>query len=66
MITEFGLATSSSSLTSQQLNDIRFDVERSEYYISYLTEVLKSIWEDGVHVMGAIMWSWIDKVCNVT
>lgn len=59
MITEFGLAISNTSAT--QLDDMKFDIQRSEYYLSYLTEMLKSIWEDGVNVMGALMWSWVDN-----
>jgi beta-glucosidase/6-phospho-beta-glucosidase/beta-galactosidase len=26
-----------------------------------MSEVLKAIWEDNVHIMGALMWSWIDN-----
>ncbi|KAJ0426814.1 glycoside hydrolase superfamily [Aspergillus carlsbadensis] len=59
MITEFGLAISNTS--DSQLDDTRFDIQRSEYFLSYLTEVLKSIWEDGVNVMGALMWTWVDN-----
>lgn len=60
VITEFGFSTTASR-ASAALNDIQFDVLRSEHYLSFLAEVLKSIWEDGVHVMGAFMWSSVDN-----
>ncbi|KAH9221944.1 glycoside hydrolase family 1 protein [Leptodontidium sp. 2 PMI_412] len=60
MITEFGFSTSNPSQT-MPLSDLRFDIERSEYYLSYLTEVLKSIWEDGVNIKGVLMWSFVDN-----
>ncbi|KAK6591720.1 beta-glucosidase A [Botrytis cinerea] len=58
-ITEFGLP--SPPRTGETYNDMAFDVDRSEYYIKYMSEVLKAIWEDNVHVMGAFMWSWVDN-----
>mgnify|MGYP003947238173 CR=1 FL=1 len=34
---------------------------QSIYLLSTLVEVLKSICEDGVHVAGAIAWSFVDN-----
>jgi beta-glucosidase/6-phospho-beta-glucosidase/beta-galactosidase len=45
----------------KELSDQLFDSPRSQYYTSYMSEVLKSIWEDGVHVAGALAWSYIDN-----
>ncbi|RDW59066.1 hypothetical protein BP5796_11990 [Coleophoma crateriformis] len=62
MVTELGISlygpgtTDFVGITSQQ-----YDVERSHYYLSYLTEVLKAIWEDGVNVKGVIMWASADN-----
>ena len=41
--------------------DQRFDQPRSDYYRSFLSEVLKAIWEDGVRVDGAFAWSFADN-----
>jgi beta-glucosidase/6-phospho-beta-glucosidase/beta-galactosidase len=41
--------------------DQLFDTPRSIYYLSYMSEVLKSIWEDGVDVAGAFAWSFADN-----
>jgi beta-glucosidase/6-phospho-beta-glucosidase/beta-galactosidase len=38
-----------------------FDTPRSTYYLSFMSEILKSIYEDGVHVMGALAWSFVDN-----
>lgn len=43
------------------LPDQIFDTPRSTYYLSFMSEILKSIHEDGVHVMGALAWSWVDN-----
>lgn len=60
MITEFGLSMNANSKSASILQDIQFDLPRSEYYLSYLEEILKAIWEDGVHVTGVLMWSFVD------
>ncbi|KAH8883707.1 glycoside hydrolase family 1 protein [Thozetella sp. PMI_491] len=59
VVTEFGHPSAPSS--SINLPDIRNDMQRSNYYLSYLTEILKCIWEDGVDVQGAFMWSFVDN-----
>lgn len=58
MITEFGLELpypAGNALTNNVYN-----VPQSEYLLSYLGEMLRAIWEDGVHVMGALVWNWGD------
>lgn len=59
VVTEFGLTMSPSTATD--LPDLREDRERSEFILSYLTEMLKCIWEDGIDVRGAFMWSFVDN-----
>ncbi|KAL7781081.1 glycoside hydrolase family 1 protein [Trichoderma afarasin] len=60
MITEFGHSTNGTA-NPPQLNAIQYDTVRSEFYISFLREMLKAIWEDHVHVLGAFMWSFVDN-----
>jgi beta-glucosidase/6-phospho-beta-glucosidase/beta-galactosidase len=43
------------------LSDALFDTPRSIYYLSFMSEILKSIWEDGVNVIGALAWSFADN-----
>ena len=47
--------------SEKELPDQLFDTPRSIYYLSYMSEVLKSIWEDGVEVAGAFAWSFVDN-----
>ena len=35
----------------------QYDLERTLYYQSFLREMLKSMYEDGVNVVGALAWS---------
>jgi hypothetical protein len=35
----------------------QYDLERTLYYQSFLREMLKSIYEDKVNVVGALAWS---------
>lgn len=58
-ITEFGFPVFAES--EKALSDQLFDSPRSIYYLSYMSEVLKSIWEDGVEVTGAYAWSFADN-----
>lgn len=39
----------------------RYDLERTLYYYDFLREMLKSIYEDGVNVIGALAWSFLDN-----
>ncbi|QPG94345.1 hypothetical protein C2857_005741 [Epichloe festucae Fl1] len=43
------------------LSDQLFDPPRSLYYLSFLSEVLKSMWEDAVEVIGACAWAVSDN-----
>ncbi|KAI0909422.1 glycoside hydrolase [Ustulina deusta] len=58
-VTEFGFPVFSEA--DKALPDQLFDTPRSTYYLSFLSEILRSIHEDGVHVMGALAWSWVDN-----
>ncbi|KAL2785383.1 glycoside hydrolase superfamily [Aspergillus keveii] len=59
LIGEFGFPIHDESL--RDLPDQLFDSPRSQYYLSYLSETLTAIWEDGVHVLGAFAWSFMDN-----
>lgn len=60
VITEFGYPVFGEA-DKDQLEDQLYDSPRSTYYLSYMSEVLKAIWEDGVHVAGAFAWSFADN-----
>ena len=38
-----------------------YDLQRTLYYQWFLRETLKSIYEDGVNVIGALAWSFLDN-----
>ncbi|KAK6347317.1 hypothetical protein TWF696_007388 [Orbilia brochopaga] len=59
-ITEFGFPVFAEA-EKAKLADMLFDTPRSTYYLSFMTEILRAIWEDGVHVMGALAWSFADN-----
>lgn len=59
MITEFGFPVYGEY--ARALEDQRHDLERSLYYQDFLAEVLKSIHEDGVNVIGSLAWSFADN-----
>ncbi|KAK2589882.1 hypothetical protein QQS21_012435 [Conoideocrella luteorostrata] len=58
-ITEFGFPVFAES--KKELPDQLFDSPRSIYYLSFMSEVLKSIWEDGVEVIAAYAWAFSDN-----
>ena len=60
LISEFGFPVFGEA-DKPELADQLFDTPRSIYYLSFLSETLKAIHEDGVHVMGAMAWSWTDN-----
>lgn len=60
VVTEFGFPVYGESEKSP-LADQLFDSPRSWYYLSYMSEILKAIWEDGVDVRGAFAWSFMDN-----
>lgn len=59
LVTEFGFNPMNDSLHSVDAQ--RYDLERSLYYQGYLREVLKVIHDDGVRVLGALAWSFVDN-----
>lgn len=59
VISEFGFPEVSES--TKGLAAQRFDQSRSEYYMTYLSEMLKTMYEDGVHVIGALAWAYVDN-----
>ncbi|KAI0864273.1 glycoside hydrolase [Xylaria cubensis] len=58
-VAEFGFPVFGEA--DKELSDQLFDTPRSTYYLSFMSEILKSIHEDGVYVMGALAWSWVDN-----
>lgn len=59
MLSEFGFPVHAES--EKELSDQLFDTPRSIYYLSFMSEILKAIHEDGVDVMGALAWSFMDN-----
>ncbi|KAJ5771421.1 uncharacterized protein N7511_003472, partial [Penicillium nucicola] len=59
LVSEFGFPVYAEA--DKDLSDQLFDSPRSIYYLSFMSEILKSIYEDGVHVMGALAWSFVDN-----
>lgn len=59
LISEFGFPVYAES--TKAVEDQLFDSPRSQYYLSFMSEVLKSIWEDHVNVIGAFAWSFADN-----
>nr|POF02594.1 beta-glucosidase 34 [Quercus suber] len=39
----------------------QYDLERTLYYQEFLRETLKAMYEDGVNVIGALAWSFLDN-----
>lgn len=58
-VSEFGFPVYGEA--DKELPDQLFDSPRSQYYQSFMSEILKSIYDDGVHVMGALAWSFMDN-----
>jgi beta-glucosidase/6-phospho-beta-glucosidase/beta-galactosidase len=59
VIAEFGFPVFGEA--EKELPDQLFDSPRTWYYQSFMSEVLKAIWEDGVSVIGAFAWSFADN-----
>lgn len=59
IITEFGFPVFNEA--EKDMIDQQFDTPRSIYYLSFMSEVLKAIWEDGVEVSGAYAWSFMSN-----
>ncbi|KAJ1333288.1 beta-glucosidase [Microdochium nivale] len=60
VISEFGFPVFAEA-DKPNLSDQLFDTPRSMYYLSFMSEVLKAIWDDGVHVLGIYAWSFADN-----
>lgn len=60
VVTEFGFPVFHEA-DKADLSDQLFDTPRSVYYLSYMSEILKAIWEDSVDVRGAFAWSFADN-----
>ncbi|KAJ5548270.1 CAZyme family GH1 [Penicillium frequentans] len=59
IVSEFGFPVYGEA--TKDLPDQLYDSPRSQYYLSFMSEVLKSIYEDGVEVIGALAWSFADN-----
>ncbi|KAK7052126.1 glycoside hydrolase family 1 protein [Favolaschia claudopus] len=59
-ISEFGLDEPFENLRTEMFQ-ITEDVARTNYYMTYLGQILLSIHEDGVPIMGAFAWAMIDN-----
>ena len=59
IVSEFGFPVWDEA--DKALPDQLFDTPRSTYYLSFMSEILKSIWEDNVNVLGALAWSFADN-----
>ena len=60
LVAEFGFPVYGEA-DRPELSDQLFDTPRSIYYLSFMSEILKSIYQDGVNVMGALAWSFVDN-----
>ena len=54
LVSEYGFPVAFES--NKSLAAARFDIDRSTYYESYNMEIIETIHEDGVNVIGAIGW----------
>ncbi|KAF1983921.1 glycoside hydrolase family 1 protein [Aulographum hederae CBS 113979] len=59
-VTEFGFAEPFEGQKTM-LSDIRFDYSRTMYYHDYMQAILIAL-ADGVNVVGALAWSFIDNL----
>jgi beta-glucosidase/6-phospho-beta-glucosidase/beta-galactosidase len=59
LIAEFGFNPFAED--QKDLNGQRYDLERSLYHHDFLHEMLKAIHEDGIKVVGAFVWSFLDN-----
>ncbi|KAK0183683.1 glycoside hydrolase family 1 protein, partial [Armillaria mellea] len=59
-VSEFGFAEPNEN-EKTDLSQIKEDVDRTNYFLTYLGEMLLSIHEDGVPVQGAFAWAMLDN-----
>ncbi|KAF5391045.1 hypothetical protein D9757_003994 [Collybiopsis confluens] len=61
-LSEFGFAEPFEGVRQPPLiYHIAEDVDRTNYYMSYLAELLLSIHEDGIPIQGAFAWAMVDN-----
>lgn len=60
ILTEFGFSNVGDP--TRDTADERFDVPTSVFITTALTEVLRSIWEDGCQILGALVWTFSDDL----
>ncbi|KFY45860.1 hypothetical protein V494_00726 [Pseudogymnoascus sp. VKM F-4513 (FW-928)] len=58
LVAEFGFPGTGD--TYKSLEEQRYDLEKTIYYQAFLTEMLKAIHEDGVNVIGALAWAYLE------
>ena len=59
LISEFGFNPYGEA--ARTLDQQRYDLERTLYFQEFLRETLKAMFEDGVNVIGALAWSFVDN-----
>ncbi|KAK0443127.1 glycoside hydrolase superfamily [Desarmillaria tabescens] len=59
-VSEFGFAEPYEN-EKTDLSQIKEDVDRTNYFLTYLGEMLLSIHEDGVPIQGAFAWAMLDN-----
>ncbi|KAH9903624.1 beta-glucosidase [Xylariomycetidae sp. FL2044] len=60
MVTEFGFPVFAEAEKKDPAAQA-YDLERSLYYANFLTEMLHAMYDDGVRVIGALAWSFVDN-----
>ncbi|MCJ1310519.1 hypothetical protein MMC25_004183 [Agyrium rufum] len=58
LVAEFGFPAIGDAYKA--LDGQRYDLEKTIYYQAFLTEMLKAIHEDGVNVVGALAWAYLE------
>lgn len=58
LVSEFGFPAIGDAYKA--LDGQRYDLEKTIYYQAFLTEMLKAIHEDGVNVIGALAWAYLE------
>jgi beta-glucosidase/6-phospho-beta-glucosidase/beta-galactosidase len=58
LVAEFGFPGTGD--TYKPLDGQRYDLEKTIYYQAFLTEMLRAIHEDGVNVIGALAWAYLE------
>ncbi|MCJ1314657.1 hypothetical protein MMC25_008339 [Agyrium rufum] len=66
LVAEFGFPAIGDAYKA--LDGQRYDLEKTIYYQAFLTEMLKAMHEDGVNVVGALAWAYLEtnETLNLT